>query len=243
MRLFWLLLAYARLHQESIVLSRNVLIATALFASTHLASAQTATETTPVPAATSAASGPEIMEDPQTGDHWTYEVRDDISGNLKTTVVQTVTDVSASNIGIRLTFPDNSNTGYLTFDRSWNVRNNATWRYAPGDGTGISAPLTIGKTWPIKSNDTNVSANATFRRAGTTAKESVTTTAGTFDTFKIETSIQTVNIKDPSRKIQLLQTTWYAPDIDHWIKRSSETRIDGQVRDKSTMELVEYGRR
>jgi hypothetical protein len=229
------------------MLSRTSLIAVALLASTLIAGAQPAppaAESTP--AASPPASSSEAMEDPQTGDHWTYEVRDEITGDLKSTVIQTVTDVSASNIDIRVSALNNPNIGFLTFDRSWNVRNNATWRYAPSDGTGISAPLAVGKTWPIKSNDTSISINANFRRTGTskvTAKESLTTSAGTFDTYKIETSIQAINTKDPSRKIQVIQTTWYAPEIDHWVKRSSETRIDGQVRDKSAMELIEYGRR
>ncbi|MGC2085167.1 MAG: hypothetical protein WA702_17625 [Bradyrhizobium sp.] len=243
------MLADARLHQDSIMLSRTVLIVVALLASTHLAGAQPATEATPAPAATPAApaaSGSEAMEDPQTGDHWTYEVHDDISGNLKSTIIQTVTDVAAGNVGVRVTALNNSNTGFLTYDPGWNVKNNGTWRYAPSDGTGISAPLTVGKTWHIKSNDTNISANSTFRRTGTskvTAKESVTTTAGTFDAYKVETSIQAVYVKDPSRKFQVIQTSWYAPEVNHWVKRSSETRIDGHVSDKSTVELIEYGRR
>ena len=231
------------------MLSRTALIAIALLASTHLAGAQPAAEATPAPAATPAAapaSGSEAMEDPQTGDHWTYEVRDDISGDLKSTIIHTVSDVSGGNVEIRVTALNNANTGFLTFDRNWNIKSNATWRYAPTDGTGVSMPLAVGKTWPIKSNDTAISVNATFRRTGTakvTAKESVTTTAGTFDAYKVETSVNAVNVKDPSRKIQLVQTTWYAPEIDHWVKRSSETRLDGRVHDKSTMELIEYGRR
>ena len=75
------------------------------------------------------------------------------------------------------------------------------------------------------------------------AQESVTTKAGTFDTFKIQTSIQLQNSIDPTKKAQSLQDTWYAPAIDHWVKRTAETRIDGKLRDKNTTELIEYGRR
>lgn len=226
------------------MLSRTVMMVVILLGSTPFAGAQPAAEA--APSTPPPASGSEAMEDPQTGDHWTYEVHDEISGDLKSTLIQTVTDVSASEINIRLSALNSPNTGYLTFDRGWNVKNNGTWRYAPTDGTGISAPLTVGKTWSVKSSDTSISANATFRRTGTskvTAKENLTTSAGTFDTYKIETTIQAINAKDPSRKIQVIQTTWYAPEIDHWVKRSLETRIDGRLRDKSAMELIEYGRR
>ena len=34
------------------------------------------------------------MEDAQTGDHWTYEFRDEITGEVKSTITNTVTDVS-----------------------------------------------------------------------------------------------------------------------------------------------------
>lgn len=216
------------------------LIALGILMSSPLARAQTPSDR-PL-----AESGSEQMEDAQLGDHWTYEIRDEITGDLRSTLVQTITDVTANEVGIRVTWLGSPNTGFLTFDRSWNVKNNGTWRYAPTDGTGISAPLSVGKTWPIKSNDANVSAGTNFRRTGTSkvvGQESVTTKAGTFQSYKIETALQGLNTKDPSRKIQLVQTTWYAPTIDHWVKRSTETRIDGRVHDKSSMELVEYGRR
>ena len=75
------------------------------------------------------------------------------------------------------------------------------------------------------------------------AQESVTTRAGTFDAFKIETSFQIQNANDPTKKIQAVQESWYAPAIDHWVKRSFVSRSEGRVRDKNTVELVEYGRR
>ena len=83
------------------------------------------------------------MEDPQTGDHWTYELRDDISGDIKSTITTTVTDVSNSEIGIRIALLGNPNSGYQTFDRSWNLTNSGTWRYTPNDGTGILSLIHI----------------------------------------------------------------------------------------------------
>jgi hypothetical protein len=200
---------------------------------------------TPAPAATEPAAQ-ETMEEVQLGDHWTYEFRDDISGDVKSTLTYTVADVSGSGIGVRIDKLGTSQTGYLTFDRSWNVINSGDWRYTPNDGTGIRAPLAVGKTWPLRSNDLNNTAGVSWKRSGTSkvvAQESVTTPAGTFDTFKIETSFQEQNANDPTRKIQAVQQTWYAPAIDHWVKRSFVSRLDSRVREKNTVELVEYGRR
>lgn len=196
-----------------------------------------------------AAEGPgavEAMEDPQIGDHWTYELRDEITGDIKSTLTNTVTDISANEVSIKLAQLGTANLGYLTFDRSWNVTSNGVWRYTPNDGTGIRAPLAVGKTWSIKTADFNSSSGASLKRSGTskvTAKETMTTRAGTFDTFKIETSYTGQNSRDPTKKWEIEQQTWYAPAIDHWVKRSFVSRSEGRVRERNTVELVEYGRR
>jgi hypothetical protein len=220
-----------------------------LLASAASLSAQTAPNAPPPTASSPAVespNNPEPMEDAQTGDHWTYELRDDITGEVKSTITNTVTDVSNSEISTRIALLGNSNSGYQTFDRSWNLITNGLWRYTPNDGTGIQPPLAAGKTWSFKSTDLNSTAGVSWKRSGTSkvvAQESVTTRAGTFDTFKIETSLQIQNANDPTKKVLAVQQVWYAPVIDHWVKRSIVSRSDGRVRDKSTIELVEYGRR
>jgi hypothetical protein len=220
-----------------------------LLATTGSLSAQTTPAQSPPAASSPAVETPdsvEPMEDAQTGDHWTYELRDDITGDIKSTITNTVTDVSASEISIRVGVLGNSNSGYLTYDRSWNLTYNGIWRYTPNDGSGIRSPLAVGKTWPVKSTDLNSMHGYSEKRSGTSkvvAQESVTTRAGTFDTFKIEMSYQLQSTNDPTKKFQIVQEVWYAPMIDHWVKRSFVSRSDGRVREKNTMELVEYGRR
>jgi hypothetical protein len=186
------------------------------------------------------------MEDPQLGDHWTYEFRDEVSGDLKSTFVQTVTDVTPTEINVRVTVLGNANNGYVTFDSGWNLTNDGMWRYAPNDGSGVRVPLSVGKSWPIKATGVRTAPNATLKRSGTAkvvGQESVTTRAGTFDTFKIEVSYQLQNSNDPTKKAQIIQRTWYAPAVDHWVKRTAESRQDGRLTDKTSVELVEYGRR
>lgn len=229
---------------------RYVFLATiTLLATTTYLSAQTA------PAApTSGASSPvtepsndpEQMEDPQTGDHWTYEIRDEITGGVKSTMTYTVTDVSPSDISIRVEVLGTPQIGFQTFDRSWNMTNGGIWRYKPNDGTGVRTPLTVGKTWSFKGTDSSSTAGASWKRTTTSrvlSQESVTTGAGTFDTFKIETSIQIQHANDPTKKLTAVQQSWHAPAINHWVKRTFVSRLNGRVREKSTSELVEYGRR
>jgi hypothetical protein len=113
---------------------RTALAAVGLLLSASALSAQTP-NAAPAPAASEAAPPQETMEDPQVGDHWTYEIRDDITGDLKSTFTTTITDVSTADISIRDTTVGNSNFGYASYDRSWNRISNDTWRFTPSDGT------------------------------------------------------------------------------------------------------------
>ena len=220
------------------------LAALGLFLTVNAVFAQTP-NSTPAAAPTET-TAQEKMEDPQVGDHWTYEFRDDISGDVKSIITNTVTDLTDSQIGIRLTWAGNSNSNSQTFDRSWNLINYGVHRYSPNDGTGIQAPLAVGKTWSVKSTDINSTSGFIAKHSGTskvTAQESVTTPAGTFDTLKIETSYQIQNTNNVTDKAQVVMQTWYAPAINHWVKRSFTMRYHGRVTANNTVELVDYGRR
>jgi hypothetical protein len=217
-----------------------------LLASASVLSAQTPSSQTSPPAATESPSLQETMEDPQIGDHWTYEVRDDVSGDLKSTITYTITDITPAEFGIRLAVVGKTDVGYQTYSRSWDMVNNGVWRSTPSDGTGIRVPLSVGKAWSFKATDANSAAGVNLKRSGTskvTAKETITTRAGTFEAFKIETSIETRNSNDPTKKYLSEQQTWFAPMINHWVKRTYVSRSEGKVRDRGAVELVEYGRR
>jgi hypothetical protein len=188
----------------------------------------------------------ETMEDAMPGDHWTYETRDEITGDVKSTVTYVVTDVTATAVSVRLNILGNPNAGFLGYDRSWNLTSDANWRYSPNDGTGVRLPLAVGRTWSFQSNGVHSAQGVTFKRSGTSkvvGRESIATKAGNFDAFKIETSISLRNANDPTKKYASTTQTWYVPEIDHWVKRVSTLRMDGQVRDSSSVELVEFGRK
>jgi hypothetical protein len=228
------------------MLRRHLLAAIALLASASVLSAQTPPSQPAPPASTESPSQQETMEDPQIGDRWTYEVRDDISGDLKSTITYTITDITPTELGIRLAVLGKSDVGYQTYSRSWDLMINGVWRSAPNDGTGIRTPLSVGKTWSVKATDSNSTAGVSLKRSTTskvTAKETITTRAGTFEAFKIETSIEMRNSNDPTKKLTSEQQTWFAPAVNRWVRRTYVSRSDGKVRDRSAIELVEYGRR
>jgi hypothetical protein len=187
------------------------------------------------------------MEEPQPGDHWTYEIRDEITGKISGPRENVVTEVTPKNISLRFTNAGNTNEGFDVYDRSWNLISAPNWRYAPYQGsTGIQAPLEVGKIWSFRSANTNGTNGAIWKESGTSkivGRETVTTKAGTFDTFKIEINFSTQNVKDPTRKNDLAFQTWYAPAIDHWVKRIAVIKSDGHVRSNNTYELIDYGRK
>ncbi|MFZ0423259.1 MAG: hypothetical protein WAL80_10320 [Xanthobacteraceae bacterium] len=181
------------------------------------------------------------------GDHWTYEMRDEITGEMKNTVTNIVTDLTPTDIAVRV-----QNQAYstgstvLVFDRSWNMKNSPTWRFSPNDGTGIKMPLAVGDTWKFRSDQVRTGYGTTFRNIGTSkvvGTESVTTEAGTFQALKIETSINGHNANDSTKRFESTVVTWYVPSIDHWVKRTVKSAFNGSVQENDAIDLVDYGRR
>jgi hypothetical protein len=198
------------------------------------------------PAATAANSG-DAMDPPMVGDHWTYEMHDEITGEMKNTVTNIVTDLTPTDIAVRV-----QNQAYstgstvLVFDRSWNMKNSPTWRFSPNDGTGIKMPLAVGDTWKFRSDQVRTGYGTTFRNIGTSkvvGTESVTTEAGTFQALKIETSINGHNANDSTKRFESTVVTWYVPSIDHWVKRTVKSAFNGSVQENDAIDLVDYGRR
>jgi hypothetical protein len=186
------------------------------------------------------------MEEPLPGDHWTYDVRDEITGTTTATRANVVTEVTPKEISVRFKIVGTQREGLNIYDRSWNLTASSPWKYSPHDGTGVVMPLTVGKTWSSQSNDVNTANGNVGKRSGTSkvvGQESLTTKAGTFETFKIESHYSIRGVNDPTRKTDITSQTWYAPAIDHWVKRIFTSRVDNHLRVNNTLELVEYGRR
>ena len=201
----------------------------------------------PPPASAPAAAKPVVsMEEPLPGDFWTYELRDEISGTVKAVRNDMVTEVTATEISVRFNIQGKPAEGLNVYDRSWNLKSAALWKYQPHDGSGIQVPLKAGANWKSEGDDVNASNGNIWKRTGRTkvvGQETVTTKAGTFETFKIETAFLRRPTNDPTRKMEITQQTWYAPSIDHWVKRTFVSRGNGSLLANNTVELTEYGRK
>jgi hypothetical protein len=190
------------------------------------------------------------MEEPRPGDHWIYEVRDETTGTVKATRSNVVTEVTPTDISMRFKVvrPDKTyDEGFNILDRSWNLVSDGPRQFHPYNGaTGIQMPLTVGKTWTFEFTDTQDGHADAGKQSGTSrvaGQETVATKAGTFETFKIEITSSRHNSQDPSWTEETTMTSWYAPAIDHWVKRTFAVRANNDLRDHGTYELIAYGRR
>jgi hypothetical protein len=228
---------------------RNAVILAMCLVATNASAQQAST-----PAATSSAAETQTaqavvpMAEPLPGDHWTYETRDEITGKIASTREDVVTEVTPTSIsvGLKKLGAHNNDEGFAVYDRSWNVVEARPWRYSPHDGSGIQSPLEVGKTWPVRTNNINSANGNIWKRSGTSkvvGEESVTTKAGTFDTFKIETTFTGTNVNNPMLKNEVTAITWYAPTIDHWVRRTFVSRANKHLQIDNVTELIGYGRK
>jgi len=180
------------------------------------------------------------------GDRWVYEVTDEVTGDIKQTTTVVVLDVSEKEINTRVSIRGAANPRQVVFDRGWSRVDDSLWKYTPSDGTGIKMPLQVGQDWRFDSKATNfhngtaMSVNGQSRVVG---MERLTTSAGTFDTYKIETNARQINANDQTRAATLTSTLWYAPTVNRWVRKTFKIQIEGRLRESQTEELTDYSRK
>ena len=180
------------------------------------------------------------------GDRWVYEVKDEITGDLKRTFTVVVLDVSEKEINARMSVRGAGRTFETVFDRSWNRIDDGIWKFRPSDGTGVQTPLQVGKEWRFENKATHTQNGTVLSTTGQSkvvGEEKVTTSAGTFDTFKIETRMRHVNSNDQTKASTVNATLWHAPTVNRWVRKTSKTQVEGRLRDSHTEELIDFSRK
>jgi hypothetical protein len=180
----------------------------------------------------------------QIGDYWHYDVRDEITGNVKK-IDFIVTDTTPEAVAVRADIEGKSGSPpSMTYDSHWSLIRSGRWRYLPSDGTGIPQRLIVGESWSFQGDSIDSESHHARRRLLTSKsldREVMTTKAGTFDTYRIETSWNAHDTQDPTLRFDYVLTTWYAPAVNHWIKRTRTFRTDGLVREQATETLTAWG--
>jgi hypothetical protein len=180
------------------------------------------------------------------GDRWVYEVTDEMTGDVKSTTTVVVLDVSEAEIHTRVSTRGAASPRQIVFDRAWNRIDDSVWKYRPSDGTGVPMPLQVGKDWRFENRATNFQNGTAVSNTGQSkvvGKESITTSAGTFDAFKVETTMRQVNSNDQTKAATMTATLWYAPSVNRWVRRTVKVHVEGRLRDSQTDELTDYSRK
>lgn len=180
------------------------------------------------------------------GDRWTIDTKDEITGFPTDTYTYVVTELSPNEIVVRLTTRGKNGSAVVVYDHDWNRLENSTFKFKPNDGQGIRLPLAVGKEWRSEFEARNTqtgSASKTSFTAKIVAQEMVTTAAGTFETFKIESRKHEISSADPSKSWDFENVGWYAPQVNHWVRRTFLTRIHKRTTANTSEELVDFGRK
>src|SRR5262245_42714850 len=178
------------------------------------------------------------------GDRWSYDIKDDLTGDLRHAITVVVVEVTDKEITARTTYRGRDRPQTVVFDLDWGRIDDGSWKLS-SSGIGIKKPLQVGREWRSDGNATNLRSGIPFH-ASSVAKvigqEQVTTPAGTFETFRIDMTVRLINTRDQTKSSTWTYVVWYAPAVNRWIKRKTEGRYEGRLRDSFVEELTEYSR-
>ena len=184
-------------------------------------------------------------DDLRVGDRWSYDVRDETTGDLRRAITYVAIEVTDKEITTRAMERGKDRPNTVIFSREWGRIDNGLWQTRPS-GYGIKKPLEVNKEWRNEASTRNLKTGVSLRvsaAAKVAAQEKITTAAGEFDTFRIEVKVREVNTNDQTKSTAITETTWYAPTVNRWVKRKTETRAEGRLRDSFSEELTEYTRK
>jgi hypothetical protein len=180
------------------------------------------------------------------GDRWSYEVKDSLTGDLRPAMTVVVADVNDKEITTRIAVRGRERPQTAIFDPDWGRIDDGAWRLS-SPGIGIKKPLLqVGKEWRSDASGIHLQSGVTFRANGVAkvvGQEQVTTPAGSFDTYRVDMTVRMINTKDQTRSQTYTFMVWYAPAVNRWVKRTTEWRSEGRVRDSFSEELTEYSRK
>jgi hypothetical protein len=186
------------------------------------------------------------FDEVRVGDRYTFDTKNEITGEATGTYVALVTEILDKEIVTAISFRGRTDSRVVILDHDLNRLDDSVSKYSPNDGQGIRSPLAVGKEWHFQYDARNMQ-NGIASRASSVSKvvaqETVTTPAGTFDTFKIERHIAMHQTSDQTRSTDTEVVTWYAPKINRWVRRTFAVRIEGRLRSSTSEELVEYKRK
>jgi hypothetical protein len=179
------------------------------------------------------------------GDRWTYETKDAATGDIRHVSTVVVVEITDKEITTRVGARGMDRPNTVILDRYWGGIDNGTWKVRPAGIAIVKPPLEVGKEWRGQNSSTNIQTGVSLSNSGVArvvASEKVTTPAGTFDTYRIETDVTQVNTKDQTKSAKVKHVFWYAPAVNRWVRSTYELRFEGRLRDSTVEVLTAYAR-
>jgi hypothetical protein len=185
------------------------------------------------------------------GDLWIYDAKNEVTGLPAEGFTEMVAQVSSKEITVNRTYREPvyrwPQSYLVTYDHDWDRVDDLSWKFKPNNGLGVRLPLSVGKTWRAEFDAEDLqTTRRTYRGTSSSrvvAQESITTDAGSFDTFKIEQQARWLDPRDPARAWEFQVVTWYAPQINHWVRRTELIKFDKRVRYNTSVELADFTRK
>ena len=78
------------------------------------------------------------------GDRWAYDVRDDLTGDLRRAITVVVVEINDKEITTRVSSAGKDRPQTMVYDLDWGRIDDGAWKLRPS-GIGIKQPLQIGK--------------------------------------------------------------------------------------------------
>jgi hypothetical protein len=185
------------------------------------------------------------------GDLWIYETKNEVTGFPAEGYTEMVAQVSPNEFVINRTFREPvarwPQSYIVTYNHDWDIIDNFDWKFKPSNGLGVRMPLSVGKTWQAEVDAKNLHTTRRTYRGTSSSKvvsqETTTTDAGTFDTFKIEQQARFLDTNDPARMWEFQIVSWFAPQMNHWVRRTIMSKFEKRLRDNTTEELADFVRK
>src|SRR5262249_33602651 len=80
------------------------------------------------------------------GDRWSYDIKDDLTGDLRRAITVVVADRNDNEITTRVSVRGKDRPQTMIYDPDWGRIDDGAWKLRPS-GIGIKKPLEIGKEW------------------------------------------------------------------------------------------------
>ena len=194
------------------------------------------------------AQSPEADSAARIGDLWIYDTKIEVTGLPAEGYTEMVAQISPTEFVINRTFREPvtrwPQSYVVTYNHDWDLIDNFEWKFKASNGLGVRTPLSVGKTWQAEFDAKNLHTTRRTYRGTSSSKvvsqETATTDAGTFDTFKIEQQARYLDPLDPARMWELQVVSWFAPELNHWVRRTSLIKFEKRLRENVTEELSNF---